>query len=174
MHGVSLRKPCERCHPSERPASTLDQLAVQPAATMSGPERIFIFEDGFVGTWPSSASPWLEWTHIDRKTHEAVVRELAAAREKLESVTVVKDGMIRVAKELSDEVERLRALLDGADHSDWCDSVRWKDHGEGPERHDSGKPCNCYRSRIPRAKPEPEPEPIRSTYRERTPEEIYG
>ena len=82
------------------------------ASTMSGPERIFIFEDGFVGTWPSSASPWLEWTHIDRKTHEAVVRELAAAREKLESVTVVKDGMIRVAKELSDEVERLRALLD--------------------------------------------------------------
>ena len=40
MHGVSLRKPCERCHPSERPASTLDQLAVQPAATMSGPERV--------------------------------------------------------------------------------------------------------------------------------------
>ena len=49
---------------------------------------------------------------IDRDDYEAVVRELAAAREKLESVTVVKDGMIRVAKELSDEVERLRALLD--------------------------------------------------------------
>ena len=51
---------------------------------------------------------------IDRDDYEAVVRELAAAREKLESVTVVKDGMIRVAKELSDEVERLRALLDEA------------------------------------------------------------
>ena len=51
-------------------------------------------------------------TFYHESDYEAVVRELAEAKEKLESVTVVKDGMIRVSKELSDEVEKLRALLD--------------------------------------------------------------
>ena len=72
---------------------------------MSGPVKRYHCEDH----WESENG-----TFYHESDYEAVVRELAAAREKLESVTVVKDGMIRVAKELSDEVERLRALLDEA------------------------------------------------------------
>ena len=70
---------------------------------MSGPVKRYHCEDH----WESENG-----TFYHESDYEAVVRELAEAREKLESVTVVKDGMIRVSKELSDEVEKLRALLD--------------------------------------------------------------
>lgn len=87
---------------------------------MSGPVKRYHCEDH----WESENG-----TFYHESDYEAVVRELAEAREKLESVTVVKDGMIRVSKELSDEVEKLRALLDGAERDvaryRWLRDVWW-------------------------------------------------
>lgn len=71
--------------------------------------------------------------------HETVVREL-------ENVRTVKDSMIRIAKDLGEQCETLRALLDEAPHTIGC-SIHMKQRNG----YSKDGECDCWKSRIPRA-----------------------
>lgn len=95
---------------------------------MSGPVRRWQLEEG----------SWVEQSAVGRYVlftdYETVVREL-------ENVRTVKDSMIRIAKDLGEQCETLRALLDEAPHArDAARYAAWRDYILSNEERDELDP----------------------------------